>query len=241
MFVNHNCHIGLRDVGQNNLLKNISMLSFLEDAGAIHSDIAGYGSLDIEKTNLSWVILGWKLKIIKRPKYGDKLKVKTWSSGSNKFYAFRDFEVYNKNEELIAIATSKWILIDTKSLAITTLSKEMLDKYEGENVKVFKEEPKYKIIEPKEYINSCDYIINRGIIDINKHVHNISYLDIAYEALPDEVYEIVETLNNIEISYKKEIKYGDKVKCFYSYENNEHIVIIKDESEKTIHAMIKLS
>lgn len=241
MIIEHECYIGLRDVGVNNLIRNKSILAFLEDTGAIPSDIIGYGSLNIHQTKLSWIILGWKVKLYKRPMYGETIKIKTWSSKNNKFYAYRDFEIFDKNNELIGIATSKWVLLDIEKKSIAPLSEEMLKKYDPVDKQVFEKEPKYKIVEPKKYTNSCEYEIKRNIIDLNNHVHNISYLDIAYEALPEEVYKKADELKNIEISYKKEMKYGEKIKCLYSFENNEHIIIIKDEAEKIIHAMIKLS
>ncbi len=172
--------------------------------------------------------------------YGEKVSIKTWSRGIKKFYAYRDFEMYNENEELIAIATSKWILYDINKESIITIGEEIGSKYKEENKKVFEEEPKYKIKEPENYINKCEYKINRSMIDLNKHVHNINYIDLAYEALPDEIYNS-ENLDNIEIIYKKEIKYGETVKCLYAKQDNENIVVIKDEQEKEIHAIVKMS
>ena len=32
------------------------------------------------------------------------------------------------------------------------------------------------------------YNIQRRDIDINQHMHNLSYLDMAYEILPDNIY-----------------------------------------------------
>lgn len=240
MFVEYKCHIGLRDIGFENKLKNKSLIGFLEDAGGIHSDIAGFGVNDIERTKLSWIILGWKVEIIKRPSYGEELTIKTWSRKTNKFYAFRDYEVYNEKNELIAKGTSKWVMLDIEKGAISTLSEEIVTPYKQENRQAFEEEPKYKVKEPENYINICEYKVNRSVIDVNKHVHNTSYIDIAYEALPEEIYHS-EELNNIEIVYKKEIKYGETVKCLYSKVENEHIVVIKDEKEENIHAVIKLS
>ena len=51
-------------------------------------------------------------------------------------------------------------------------------------------------------------------MDINGHVHNLSYLDGAYEIIPIEVYR-TKQFNEIEISYKKEIREGDQVKASY--------------------------
>ena len=55
-------------------------------------------------------------------------------------------------------------------------------------------------------------------------MHNLYYLDLAYEAMPEEVYN-KRPFNEIEIMYKKEIKLKDTVICKYSYENDKHIII----------------
>ncbi len=45
---------------------------------------------------------------------------------------------------------------------------------------------------------------------------NLYYLDLAYETLPEDVYAKGHMIN-IQIQYKKEIKYGEKVICKYAY------------------------
>ena len=71
-------------------------------------------------------------------------------------------------------------------------------------------------------------------------MHNLYYLDLAYEALPEDVYSN-NSFDNIEIMYKSGAKLYDKLKCFYANIENEHIVTIKSEDEKTLHAIVKLS
>ena len=70
-------------------------------------------------------------------------------------------------------------------------------------------------------------------------MHNTYYLDLAYEALPKDVYEN-NTFNNFEIMYKTSALLGEKVKCLYSFVNGEHFVTIKSEDEAKLHAIIKL-
>ena len=83
------------------------------------------------------------------------------------------------------------------------------------------------------------YKVNRFDIDINKHMHNLNYINLAYEALPEEVYEN-EEFNVVRISYKKEVKLGDILICKYKKENQKHVIVIKSEDEKTLHAIIEL-
>ena len=71
-------------------------------------------------------------------------------------------------------------------------------------------------------------------------MHNLNYLAVAYEALPTNIYS-EKSFNNIEIMYKKSIRLGNTVKCFYTVSDNIHYVTIKSEDEKSLHAIIKLS
>ena len=71
-------------------------------------------------------------------------------------------------------------------------------------------------------------------------MHNLYYLDLAYEALPQEVYE-KRPFDNVRIEYKKEIKLGETVKCKYSFVDGKHFVVVKSQDDKSIHALIELS
>lgn len=72
-------------------------------------------------------------------------------------------------------------------------------------------------------------------------MHNLYYLDLAYEALPEEIYA-KRPFNNIRITYKKEIKLGDIVKCNYSNKNGKHIITIEsnDGEKNNLHSIIEI-
>ena len=188
----------------------------------------------------TWILLSWKVKVNKRPLINDTVTVKTWSRLIDKFYAYRDFEVRNQYNEVIAIITSKWVFVDIDKGKLIKVSEEVAESYktETENA-VFKEKDLEKLSEPKEYSSSILFKITRNMIDINKHLHNIYYLDIAKEALPEEI-AFGNELNNFEIMYKKEIKLGEIVKALYSFEAGYHYVTIKSEDESIIHSIIRL-
>ena len=156
-----------------------------------------------------------------------------------KFFTYRDYEIYNELDELCAIATSKWALIDIQKRKVTRLTNEIISKYEPEEKSVFKETELEKIEVPKEFFSEIDYKVIRKDIDINMHMHNLYYLDLAYEALPQEIYD-QRPFDNVRIMYKKEIQLGDNVKCHYNKKDNKHIVVIDSEDGKISHAVIEL-
>ena len=232
--------IGLKDVWAKDEVSNIAILEYLEDVAAYHSDSVGIGVNTTDETHLNWLLLDWELEVLKRPRYGQVLDIHTWSRGIEKFYAFRDFEVYDEENNLCAIATSKWLLVDSKTEKIARVEPEIADRYQSETEKaVFKEEKIKKIKEPNEYVREVTYTTRRRDIDVIGHMHNLNYLYLAYEALPEEEYN-KRPFNHVRIQYKNQIKLGETVKCKYVKENGENVVVIKSEDDKILHAIIKM-
>lgn len=234
-----NYRVCISNVGKNGLIKNVGMLSILEDVACRHSDKAGFGIMDIPTKHLSWILLNWKVKILRRVSYGENLKVRTWAKNYNKFQTIRDFEVFDDKGNLVCIATSKWALIDVAKSSIARITDEIIKNYEPDEKNVFENPEIDKLVVPSSFSSEFTYKVQRKDIDVNNHMHNLNYLDVAYEALPEDIYNSTE-YNNIEIMYKKGIMANAIVKCLYSFENNAHFVTIKSEDEKIVHAIIKL-
>lgn len=239
--IEHEFQIGFRDITKNNKLTNRALIGFFEDVAGMHSNIAGYGLNDIKKTGLTWMLLNWKVKVIRRPMYAETVLVKTWARNANKCFTFRDFEMYDKDNNKIAIAATKWVLIDANTMGLSKVTDSIVSSYSNEDIKVFEDEPEpNKLIAPTDYSYCFEYTIQRKDIDINDHVHNVSYLDIAYEALPEDIYKN-SSFPCFEIMYKKEIKLGETIKCFYSQIDNEHYVVMKSIDEKIVHCIVKFT
>lgn len=200
----------------------------------------GFGALDISQTKASWILLDWKVKVLDRPMYAEELRVKTWGRYFQKAYTYRDYEIYNSKGELCVIATSKWALIDIEKRNVLKLTDEIKNKYKPEEKSVYNEKVLDKMKIPTEFQREITYTVGRKDIDINNHMHNTYYLSLAYEVLPEDVYEN-RPYDNFRITYKKEIQLGDTITCKYTYENNEHIIVIMTPEKEAINAIIKLS
>ncbi len=239
MIYNETFKIGLKDVWKGKQVNNKAILEYLENVAAYHSDSVGQGICTSDKTHVTWILLDWKVKVIKRPEYGQILNINTWSRKIVKFYAYRDFEIYDEKGNLCVIASSKWLLINNQTGKIAKVEPELAAKYQSEPEKSVFEEEIDKINIPINYKSSIIYEVKRKDIDIIGHMHNLYYLDLAYEALPEDIYK-QRPFDEIRIMYKKEIKLGEKVICKYAQEEGKHKVIIKSEDEKTLHAAIEL-
>jgi len=236
----YNTKVNLCDVDENNKLTNKSILEYMQEAASVHSDTAGFGLNNVPTTHLGWIILNWKLKVFSRPVWNTKITIKTWSRPIEKLYFYRDLEMYDEANNLIAIASSKWILINTETHAIQRASADMNEKYESIDKLVFNTPMVEKLKEPETSQLTFEYTVQRRDIDTNHHVNNLHYLEYAYEALPENIF-LEYDFKNIEIMYKNEVKLGDTLLGFYTKnENNEHFVTIKSKETNTLNAIIKL-
>lgn len=228
------------DVGVDNKLTLKALVATLQQAAVLHSEKAGYGINDIEKTHLAWLILNWKVQVFSYPHSDENLIIKTWPRAFDKLYSFRDFEVLDKDNNLVAIASSKWFAIDTINKKILKMTPEIVSSY-GEPYSrcVFENDFDKKLNVPKDLKLNFNYEILRRDIDTNGHVNNLNYIDFALETFDENIYNN-NKFYNLEVLYKKEIKLKEKINCYYSFENDKHVVTIKNNDNSIIHAIVKL-
>lgn len=231
---------GIKDIETGNLIGNKAILGYLENVACHHADSIGYGTNTIDQTHSTWLLIDWKLQVIKRPVYGQTLTVSTWSKSIVKCYGNRDFEIRDENDNLCVAVASRWLLIDSDLRKIKKADEKMIASYASEPEKLALENEEIeKMRAPEKFNSSMLYKVMRRDIDMNGHMHNLYYLDLAYEALPEEVYN-ERLFNNVRITYRKEIKLGEVVNCKYAFEDGKHTVVIESQDGTIIHAIIEL-
>ena len=243
MIYEHKTRVDIEKVNSNSLITNKGMLELLEDTACMHSDEAGYGIREIPITHLSWVQLNWKVQIIRRLKYGEEITIRTWARNATKVSTLRDFEVLDKNNKTVCIATTRWTLTNIDTHSITKITNDIIDKYNPDTKNIMPDFEFKKLKEPDTFSNQYVYTTQRRDIDVNNHMHNLNYLDLAYEALPEDMYNRVSIegdFNNIEIMYKTAIRYGNVSACLYSFNEGKHVVTIKSNDSKVLHCIVEL-
>lgn len=228
--------IGLEDCGMDCLATNKAVLTIIEDIAGLHSASVGLGLGEISESKCAWVVLNWKVKIINRPSYNQVVNVYTWSTNVDKLFVDRDFEIRDNSGEIMVIATSRWIYMDISRRRPVRITPDLMEKYQSEPQKhVFEDNISKSVIPETDYIET-PYTVLRRDVDHLGHMHNISYLDAAYDVMPDDIYENAD-YNWFSIEYKKELLKSDKVMAhFYKLDKG---CIITFNTDK-INAVITL-
>lgn len=222
-------------------LGNRAILEYFENIAGRHADTLGNGVNDIPRTHSAWILLDWKVKVLHRPSYGEELTVTTWSHSIERCFGNRYFTLEDSSGSMCAAASSKWVLMDTEKWSMIRADDKLTAKFCSEPERQLPIDPALgRLKPPAEYSSSVEYTVQRRDIDLFGHVHNTNYLDLAYEALPEEVYA-QRPFGSIRITYKKEIRRGEKLLLKYAFVDGKHTAAITSGDGGVIHSIIELS
>ncbi len=227
------------DIDKNNKMKLVSYLKFMQEVGALHSQEYGYGINDEKVTHRAWIVLNWKVEILRRPSWNEKIKVKSWIDSMDKIYYYRDFELLDSNDNVIAKAVSKWIMIDTITKKVQKINEEYINTIKIINREGYNNEFK-KIsakVDTESLIQIYEHEVQKRDVDTNNHMNNLIYLDLALEGLDDGY---IDNISKIEIDYKTECKYKDKIVFMKKEIEGQNKVYILDENKEKVHALVIL-
>ncbi|MDD2627661.1 MAG: thioesterase [Clostridia bacterium] len=226
--------VNISDIGSDKKMKLSSFLKYLQEVAAIHSGISGYGINNVKTTRKAWVVLAWKVNIIRKPIWNEKITVKTWSSKIEKIYYYRNFEIKDEKGEVICTAESQWIMMDVDTKKIQRITEEYLDKFIVIESKVTISKTNVKLTDKEKEKIIHEFVVARRDVDTNNHMNNIIYLDMALEGLDEKE---VQDIKSFEICYKLESKIKDKIIC--TKVDDENTIYLLDENKEKIHAIVK--
>lgn len=231
--------VGISDVDFDNKLTNKALIEAFSNMANVHGYILGHGSGRLQEVHFGWVVLNWKLEVYDRPEVCENYKVVTWSQSANRLKAFRDFEVFDKDQKLIAKATSMWVAIDIETGMPIRITEEIMAPYESEPDRVnFPDYVPSKGKAPEEYDFMGTVKTMKSMIDCNHHVHNSCYFDLLNEILPETISQ--NDFNDIEIVYKKEVKPESEVCVTFKDGEEVSYGVVKSIDGETIHSVFIL-
>lgn len=182
------------------------------------------------------MLLYWKIRVFKRPKWNTEIIVDTWPRKFNKLSTWRDFEMFDGEGNVIAIASSEWVLIDARLGKLARITEDLVKEYGLVEKSAFPDELSGKLKEPENMKKVYEYTVARRDLDTNYHVNNEIYLDFCYDAFPKGVSF---DFKDIEIFYKKQIKFGETVSMYYSNDGGVNTVCIKSKDGTVLHSILK--
>jgi len=203
--------IRYHELDSHGLLRPITLLNLVQDAGGMHAARLGVSVRDLRQRGLTWVLSRVHLVVDRYLHADDVIHVRTWPSTREGLFSCREFEMRDKNGDLFSRATSSWAALNLASRRPVRLE-ECLPEYPLTTRRALDDNfvslPQFPDA-PDDTFRQIPFLVRRSDQDSNQHVNNTVYTDWALEAVPDEV--AAGHLQSLEVSFRAEALYGDSI------------------------------
>ncbi|MDZ7263521.1 MAG: thioesterase [candidate division KSB1 bacterium] len=185
-----------------------TILNYFQEMASEHAGRLGASVVDLLPRHLTWMLSRYHLQFVSFPRWGETIQITTWSSGMRQLFATREFEMTNAHQEIVARATSSWMLLDLQKKR-PVRPEDHFPNYPAELRRAIPD-----TFEALPTINNIDLVlpfhVRRSDLDLNQHVNHVAYIEWAMEALPPTLLQ-----NHwpaaIEVAFRGEAFYGDKI------------------------------
>ncbi len=195
-------------------LRLSSLLRFVQEASIRSVEELGYPREKTLDRGLLWVVGKQRFEILRMPAYDDEVEILTYPGKKLHYFYERHTFLLDKEGKPLVKCNAVWALIDMhKRSIINPDAYDILipeDHFEGE----LPFPTGFRLEGGKE---KATVEAKWSDCDLNGHLNNAAYLDIAEDLIPIEFLK-KHRCKAIDISYKKEIPLGEKVELEYGYE-----------------------
>lgn len=204
-------HVHVYETGPDGKLSLLSLFDYLQDIASDHAVKLGYGRDDLMKANRLWVLSRMYAVITTFPGWGETVTVVTWPKGTEKLFALRDYEMRSPEGEIMAAASSSWLIIDQRTKRICRPDHTLYE-YNSALYKRDSLQRNAAKLEPgrDEMKVLLQFRVRINDLDVNLHSNNVKYLKWV-----TDTYDLDFVMNNIpysvEINYLAESRFNDEI------------------------------
>lgn len=214
--------VGSFQVHPNGKIRLTCLADLLQEIAWRHADSADFGRNLLESKQM-WVLSRLEIKVEKFPKWGDRLQLFTGGRGAEKLFAFREFMVWDQDQQVVARAMSSWLLLHTETKRIQKPDLVLPPKlFDPANAPVWQPE---KVGVKGELSAQEEIQVRQSDLDLYHHVNNTSYIRWVENFLADAGF----FPSQISINYLSECLSGDRVV----------LSLFETETEKFIEGKVK--
>jgi medium-chain acyl-[acyl-carrier-protein] hydrolase len=186
----------------------LSLLNYLQDTAGNHAALLGFSVLDLLKKRMTWILSRYHVRIFRYPGLDERIVVSTWPSGKQGIFALRDFEIADERGEMLAAATSSWILWHVNAKQPARLEENLPDSVTHDKRALPDDFPTLPPCPTAD--RELAFRVAMQDIDFNNHVNHAVYIQWALETVPEELLRTFRP-TDIEVAFKGEAFYGEEI------------------------------
>lgn len=218
------------DCGTNSRLMPHVLLGLIQETADKGATDTGFDRDFLYGLNACWIVLRMRIHLSRLPGWRERITIRTWSTGLDRISFDREYEIFDKNGNVIGYCTSVWILADTKTHRPLRPSgiKGLNEVYAQSDRLVYGEMCPKVSMPDRDKVTGDPVILkyaDHSELDHNNHVNNTRYLAWAYDAL-DKYGIDLDSVEDLLINYFSEVHKGEKVEIhIVPGDSKEHVSV----------------
>lgn len=220
--------VSTSDLGRKGHLKVRSLIDFLQDCSVFQLDTEPEIDRYFKKENGGMFLSQRDIHILRMPKYGEKVKVKTWVYEVNPSYGYRNNNVYDEEGNVCVESSALGVFVKYDTGELLRMPREILSTmpiYERHDMTYKPRKIRLpKDIEP-DFIDI--YKVREYHIDGNRHMNNAWYVAIGEEYLPRDW-----NFSRIRVEYLLPAVYNDEMKIERYKIDSGYIIVMRREDNR---------
>lgn len=207
-----------KDVNLYRKLRTSRLFEIMQEITIAHTEALGAGRALTLDRGFLWVVLQQYVEITRMPEYDESILFETWPGDTLRVLFPRYCEAKDSNGQVVIRASALWTLIDMQTRSF------IFPEQYGIRVpgtKVGKEIALPKSVKAKTCENHIEYTVPYHVCDLNGHMNNARYYDLAEDL----------------INHVKENKQITKIVSQYQSEAamNDHLLVSWNETQNSAY------
>ena len=199
------------------------LMRLFQECCIAHTEELGMGRKMTLDRGFLWVVTSERIQIDRMPEYDEEITLECYPGPMLHYFFPRNLVVKDAQGSILVKGNAMWALIDEKSRAMID-PKEHGIHVEGQDLPgqiapaMMIPTPVLSLVAKTE--------ASYSLVDINGHLNNCSYLDIAMDLFDKE--DLSRDMSEIALVFKKEIPLGESFDINYGKEKEAYYFASKD-------------
>lgn len=203
-------------------LRLSELFTWFQEAAIRHTEALGMGREKTLDRGLLWIVTQWRADIARLPEYDEEVVLTSWPGETMHVIFPRFFKLESAAGETLVTASSLWALMDreTRRAVFPDEAGIRIDGHGSPDDPALPSAPK-----ACEAAERSVYTVSPSVLDLNGHMNNTRYFDLAVDLLYPHFGE--QTPRTILCEYNSEARLGDRLEL--SLGLREELCVIRGE------------
>lgn len=208
-----------------------ALFDHLQDVAWEQAEGMGCGWQALQQQGWLWVLSRIDLQVLRLPRWTDTVRLYTWPRGIDGVFALRDFELQTPGGDVLAQATSSWLVLSAQSHRPMRIASLFAERKFVEQSTLGRNADRLVLPADASPEATDEQHVVLGDIDMNQHVNNVRYIDMACNTYGREQFERFSP-SGIAVNFNAESQMGETLRLMrYASAPNEQLVAISRASD----------